>query len=68
MEERKPATPRLQIVFEKTDAMGSSRILLSRYDDGSVYLEGALEVIFEAETPLESPLEFLRKRGYIKRI
>jgi len=37
----------LKAAFEKTDATGSRVTNLTQFADGSVYLEGAEEVIFE---------------------
>ena len=66
MENRKPNI-RERVVFEKTGATGSSEILLTLYGDDSVYLQGAVEAIFEGETPLESALEYLQEKGYKKK-
>jgi hypothetical protein len=67
MEDWKPTTALSQVIFEKMDATGSSKIRLNLYDDGCVYLQGALEVIFEGKTPLESALKFLQEKGYKKK-
>ena len=67
MENRKPNI-RERVVFEKTGATGSSEILLTLYGDDSVYLQGALEVIFEGgKAPLESALKYLQEKGYKKK-
>ncbi len=46
MENSKP-TINVPVVFEKTDATGTSEARLTLFDDGSVYLDGADGAIFE---------------------
>lgn len=64
MKNRKP-TPRLTVAFEKIDATGSEVIQLTLFADGSVYLDGAEELIFETgENSLKAAVDYLEQKGY----
>ncbi len=67
MKNDKP-TVRLAIAFEKTDTTGSRVIQLTLFADGSVYLDGAEELIFEGdENSLEAAVDYLEQKGYRKK-
>jgi len=65
MKNREPPTARLTIAFEKTDTSGSHVVQLRLFADGSVYLDGAEEVIFElGENMLKAATDYLEQKGY----
>ena len=65
MKNWKPPTARLTVVFEKTDTTGSRVIRLRLFADGSVYLDGAEEIIFEGgENLLKAAVDYLEQKGY----
>jgi hypothetical protein len=61
MENWKP-TVDVPVTFEKADATGTSEIRFTLFSDGSVYLTGAEEVMFE-ENSLGSALRWLKEHG-----
>ena len=66
MKKCKP-TVRLEVAFEKTDTTGPQGIQLTQFEDGSVYLDGAEELIFETgENPLKAAINYLEQKGYKK--
>lgn len=66
MKNKKPI-PQLKVAFEKTDATGSHVIHLTQFADGSVYLDGAEELIFdEGENSLKAAFDYLNQKGYRK--
>ena len=51
--------------FERMEGDRGERVLLERYRDGSVSLQGAEEVIFEGRpNAWQSALRYLEQRGY----
>jgi hypothetical protein len=68
MKNPKPSV-RLAIAFEKTDTTGARAIQLTQFADGSVYLDGAEELIFEGgENSLKDAVDYLEQKGYKKKI
>ena len=58
---------RVPVAFKKISAVGSRTIRLTLLSDGSIYLDGAEELIFDqGESPLKSAIEYLQKKGYKK--
>lgn len=67
MKKTKPIA-RHTVTFEKIDGTGSHVIRLSEFSDGSVYLDGAEELIFDGgENSLKDAFDYLEQRGYKKK-
>jgi hypothetical protein len=64
----KNPTARLTVVFEKKDTTESRVIRLRLFADGSVYLDGAEEIIFDGGgNVLKAAADYLEQKGYRKR-
>jgi len=60
-------TVRVPVAFEKTDATGQLVIQLTLLPDGSVYLDGAEELIFDrGGNSLKAAVDYLEQKGYKK--
>jgi hypothetical protein len=67
MDGREPAVGE-QVVFEMNDSGGAREIVFIRCPDGSAYIQGEEEIIFEGEdTAWREALKYLRLKGYMRK-
>jgi len=55
------------VVFRRSGSSGTQEIVFTRFLDGSAYIEGAEEIIFEQSDKVwKEALQYLKQNGYVR--